>query len=89
MNRFLTEQAANALSVQQLTDVFCYILRCAEFQAQPETFTPPAMATALMMQGTQETVIVWFMDGWPLAASIPECGFQVVLTGIPLLSSYH
>lgn len=86
---FSSEQAVDELTVQQLTDVFCYILRCAEHQSQPDRFTPPEMASVLMMQSQQETVIVWFMDGWPLAAAIPECGYIVVLTGIPLASPFH
>ncbi|NWJ78795.1 hypothetical protein HX884_03945 [Enterobacter sp. SECR19-1250] len=79
----LPEQADEALTVHQLTDVFCYILRCAEYQAQPDTFTPPEAANAMVMQSLHETVIVWMQNGWPLAAAIPECGYQVVLTGIP------
>ncbi len=30
MTPYLPEQADAALTVHQLTDVFCYILRCAE-----------------------------------------------------------
>jgi hypothetical protein len=29
-----------------------------------------------------ETVIVWTLESWPLAAAIPESGFLAVLTGI-------
>ena len=73
------------LSMNQLTDLFCYIMACSQGQKQPAFFIPPKdgdLIVAVSEDGSQ-TVIVWTLNGWPLAASVPEADYLAVLSGIP------
>lgn len=72
------------LTVAQVTDLICYMLRCVETQLQPEDIIIPPGAEHLIMPGDEETVNIWMVDGWPHAAAIPECNWKIVLSGVPV-----
>ncbi|WP_105655869.1 hypothetical protein [Cronobacter dublinensis] len=73
----------NALSMLQILDLFLYIMANSEGQKQPGFFVPPDNGEIFVIQsvGEIETLIVWMLDGWPLAAASPESQYLAVLTG--------
>lgn len=71
------------ITPQQFTDLVCYILACAENQAQPEYFRLPegAEAFSLSCDTDYSSVTVWMVKGWPLAVQTETGEFAYVLSG--------
>ena len=74
------------ITPEQFTDLVCYILACAESQAQPEYFTLPedAEAFSLACDTDNSSVTIWMVKGWPLAVQTETGEFVSVLSGEPL-----
>ncbi|WP_313107994.1 hypothetical protein [Pseudescherichia vulneris] len=72
------------LTMSQLMDLFLYVITNARGQKQPTFFVPPEKGNPVVAvsEDRTETLIVWTLEGWPLAASIPEGGFLAVLSGM-------
>ncbi|WP_318366443.1 hypothetical protein [Enterobacter sp.] len=73
-----------AYTLNQMTDLFVYVLENARHQKQPGFFVPPAGGDLMVARSDElnETILIWMLEGWPLAISIPENNFLAVLTGI-------
>lgn len=80
-----TSGPRSPLTMPQLTDLFLYVMAHSERQKQPAFFVPPVDGDLMVARSDDgaETVIVWTLQGWPLAAAVPEAGYLAVLSGIP------
>ncbi|WP_318256921.1 hypothetical protein, partial [Enterobacter kobei] len=73
------------VTFMQCLDLFYYVQEHAMHQKQPTFFVPPAGGDLICFnrEDNAVTVLVWAVDGWPVAASIPQDQFMAVLSGIP------
>ncbi|WP_373421404.1 hypothetical protein, partial [Cronobacter sakazakii] len=80
------KMAGKPLSLDQITDLFCYVMDCSQSQKQPGCFIPPPNGDLILAQSEDgsKTAIIWTQNGWPLCASVPEDYYLAVLSGIPL-----
>ncbi|MEN3262546.1 hypothetical protein AAH678_28295 [Sodalis endosymbiont of Spalangia cameroni] len=65
-----------ALSVSQITDLFCFITEAAP--CSTGTLLPPkvpdtAEYLCAVFAGSADSIAVWLVDGWPVAASDELC----------------
>ncbi|HHA2302472.1 TPA: antirestriction protein [Enterobacter asburiae] len=76
------------MTAEQFTDLICYILSCAENQAQPEYFTLTESAESFSMASDNDnsSVTVWTQNGWPLAIQTETGEFVGVLSGEPRMN---
>lgn len=74
------------MTAEQFTDLICYILSCAENQAQPEYFMLPESAESFSMASDNDnsSVTVWMVKGWPLAIQTESGEFVSILSGEPV-----
>ena len=72
-----------SITPEQFTDLVCYILFCAENQAQPGYITLPESAESFCMTSDADnsSVTVWMENGWPLAIQTASGEFVCVLSG--------
>ncbi|WNJ82242.1 hypothetical protein RJE46_24505 (plasmid) [Cedecea neteri] len=82
MSYTVASDQANVLTNAQFLDLFCYVMRAAETQLQPDVFSMPHGTLCLVIEGQGETPTIFYRDGWPLAIEVPECGYFSVLSGI-------
>ncbi|NWC63986.1 hypothetical protein [Cedecea sp. P7760] len=82
MSYTVTNNQADVLTNAQFLDLFCYVMRAAESQLQPDVFSMPQGTPCLVIEGQGETPTIFYRDGWPLAIRIPESGYFAVLSGI-------
>nr|WP_230354332.1 antirestriction protein [Lelliottia sp. WAP21] len=77
------------ITPEKFTDLVCYILTCAENQAQPEYFRLPEDAEAFSMSSVTDnsSVTVWMKKGWPLAVQTETGEFACVLSGEPRINT--
>ena len=84
-SRKMGGEGQNAVTFMQCLDLFHYVQEHAKHQKQPAFFVPPAGGDLICFnrEDNAVTVLVWAVDGWPVAASIPQDHFMAVLSGIP------
>lgn len=72
------KEIINDLTLSQMMELLCHILRCPGTHRHPGSYLPPQGAVCLMMESPGETVCLWMLDGWPDAVTVPESGFVYV-----------
>lgn len=77
------KEIINDLTLSQMMDLLCHILRCPGTHRHPGSYLPPQGAVCLMMESPGETVCIWVLDGWPDAVTVPESGFVYVIGARP------
>ena len=74
------KEIINDLTLSQMMDLPCHILRCPGPYRHPGSYLPPQGPIRLMLASPGATVCLWMLDGWPDAVTVPESGF-VYVTG--------
>jgi hypothetical protein len=76
-----SERWEEKITMPQLTDLFLFVMVNGMEQNQPEIFVPPMDSNLLMAisEDSGETVIVWTVNGWPIAAAVPESNYLAVI----------
>lgn len=74
-----------AYTLSQMIDLFAWVLGHSRNQKQPAIFVPPVNGDLMVARSDElnETILIWTVDSWPVAISIPENNFLAVLSGIP------
>ncbi|WP_228066438.1 hypothetical protein [Superficieibacter sp. 1612_C1] len=70
------------LTVDQVVDLFCLVLRITEGKPQPEIFIPPAGSyeITVMNDNCPDYFSVWIMNSYPVAATLPLENFHRVIS---------
>ena len=76
-----SRKMGDELTVDQFTDLFCWVLRVTEGVTQPMEFTPPenSQELTLLNDNCADYVSVWVVDGYPVAAGAPMDHFFRVI----------
>lgn len=74
------------LTVDQVVDLFCLVLRITEGTEQPAFFTPPAGSYAITVTNDDcsDWFSVWILNSYPVAATYPLENFHCVIPSVSL-----